>query len=630
LFSRDLGTNLAAVHFQGVVSGNGSETYIIKRFRYVNGADLAGDGAHDIDISIPNSETFDFDDQIPAGLVNYRYKVYQVLSPTNHVPIGDDIAREVVAGDAYIIYGQSNAEAGRITESANGYQHNFIRAVGNRVRASSADFSTWAIADGDVGSSASPIGGIGQWGLYMARQIINNHGVPVAILSFPESGAPIWMLRRDDDSHSNPETPYGRLLQKVSNSGLKNSVKGIFYFQGESDASNGETKKKYKDFFYELYDAWKDDFPGFEKVYMFQIKSGCGVSTPQTALNIQEAQKEVDEEKTDVELISTNHISNWTDNCHYGFLNGYLEIGKRAYNYIKKDFYGTPISANEETPYPKQAAKGTAGKILLVLNPINATYTVDANFKNMVKLNGSGTYSVNSLSITGNTLEISYTKTGADPVTLSVYGTGGPASPSLYNTSGVGLMSFQDLVIDAALPLELSYFKLRQKNNQLEISWEMLNNEVFKSFDIQISSDGKKWRTAATVPAKKAQIAQYAYLLTESIAGIQYYRLASNKNDGELEYSHILKYGENQTNNRISVYPNPLKENSIIQFWSTSSELAQITLYNNTGQTIASRKVNLTKGSNSFPLPRPDFLKSGIYQAKVETPSGVYQIKVMY
>jgi len=630
LYARNINTNLAAVHFQGTVQGDGSKTYLLKRFKYINGTDLTGDGSLDLELPLPNSGNFSFDDFIPAGLVNYRYRVYEVLSPSNHNAVGSDIAREVVAGDAYIIYGQSNAEAGKITESANGYQDNFIRAVGNRVRSSTADFSTWSIADGDNGSDALPLGAIGQWGLYMAKQIINNHGIPLAILSFPEPGSQIWKLERDDVTPSNTITPYGRLLQKVINSGLKDNIKGIFYFQGESDASDGETKIKYKNFFKELYDDWKIDFPGFQKIYLFQIKSGCGVATPETALSIQQAQKELAEEKSDIDLISTNHIANWTDNCHYGFLNGYLEIGIRAYNYVKKDFYGGMMLPNEETPFPKQAVAGGVGKIQLHIFPASASYALDPDFKNMIKLNGSGMYSVNSLSLSDNILEISYTHTGADPVTISVYGNGGPASPSLYNAGSVGLMSFQDLLIDAALPLQLNYFKLKLKNNQRELSWEMLNNEVFTSFDIQISSDGKKWRTAATVPAQTTPIAQYLYLLNEAVSGTQYYRLSSSKKGGEIEYSYILKHTENQSNNRFSVYPNPLSDNSIIHFWSSFAEAAKITLCNFEGKSIASKKVNLVKGSNSFPLPMPGILKKGLYIAKVETGSGIYQLKVMF
>ncbi|MGL6266607.1 MAG: T9SS type A sorting domain-containing protein, partial [Chitinophagaceae bacterium] len=155
-------------------------------------------------------------------------------------------------------------------------------------------------------------------------------------------------------------------------------------------------------------------------------------------------------------------------------------------------------------------------------------------------------------------------------------------------------------------------------------------NEVFNSFDIQISSDGKKWRTAATVPAQNTPVAQYEYFLNEAVSGTQYYRLSSSKKGGEIEYSYILKYTENQTNNRFSVYPNPLSDNSIIHFWSSFAEDAQITLCNFEGQSIATRKVNLVKGSNSFPLPRPGMLKKGIYIAKVETGTGIYQLKVMF
>jgi Carbohydrate esterase, sialic acid-specific acetylesterase len=627
LYARNVSTNFANVHFQGVVFGSGN--YVIKRFIYVNGSDLTGEGAHDVDLLLPKTGPFSFDDFIPAALVNYRYHVYQVLSPANHVPVGGDIAREVVAGDAYIVYGQSNAEAGSFSGNPNDlYQSNFIRTVGTRRELSPYDFSTWRMAEGRQYSDKTDTGSIGNWPLYVGKQIVDNFQVPVAIFSYPKSGAQIPELLRNDIDKTDINTPYGRLLRKVNSSGLKNNIRGIFYFQGEGDASADASTAFYKTKFKELYNDWKSDFIGFTRVLTFQIRPGGGISQAK-ALKIEQAQKELAEEMEDVELISTNHIDHFTDNTHYGF-EGYMECGKRAYNLVKNFFYGVALQPDEVSPVIKAAGKGQGNTVLALLSPVNATYTVDTDFKSLVLLEGTGTYSVTHVEVKGEILEITYTKSGSDPTGLTILAKEGPASPFLYNKNGIGIFSMQGLPIEAALPLYFNYFRLGGSSAQLELSWEISDNNQFQSFEVQESKEGSTWVPLAILPAKFGRVEKYNWMIPGNTGHKEYYRILAERKNGSSIYSNILSVNTSSKTRDWNVYPNPIDANSVIAFWS--DENAQISWYllSMDGKYLSSNISSVSKGINTIPLSLPSGLHRGLYVIRMETAQGISFRRMIY
>jgi hypothetical protein len=628
LFARNLANNLAAVSFTGSMTPPGAGTYVIKRFRYPNGADLAGDGIFDTNLALPLSGSFSLKDNIPAGLINYRYRVYQVIGPGNEVAAGPDIAREVVAGDAYLVYGQSNAESAAYTGDANIYQNIFIRGIGTRSETPPFDFSSWDYAEGNEGAPGVT-GSIGQWPLYLGNRLVNRFEIPVAFVSYPRGGAQIWELQRDDDNPMNLSTNYGRLLSKAQASGLANRFRGILYFQGESDAAQGTSKAYYKSNFNSLYEDWQADFSGFEKVYVFQVRPGCAGSSALMALETQQAQKELADELGPVDIISTSHLDHYSDNCHYGFAS-YVAIGSRTFSLLSRDLYNSSIPASEISPVPIKAAKGSAGKLLLQVSPMGESYGVDASFKDLVKLEGAGTYAVNGVAMQGDILEIDYAFTGAEPVSLSVLGTSGSASPSLYNNNGIGILSVQGLQIESSLPIYFSAFSLQTRGNVQVIAWDMQDNDRFESFEVQESRNGRDWVILLQLGAKPGTEASYMVSLPDSKASGPFFRILAKKSTGEPVYSNVLQQREGANQKNWQIYPNPVSDMTVLAAWSDKMEQADYQLISSIGKCIYSTRIRLVRGQNTLPLPLPAQLPRGIYFVRIQSSSSFFQQKVVF
>ena len=88
---------------------------------------------------------------------------------------------DLVAGDLYVITGQSNSVAGQVSGDANENQGPFIRSFGSNTtdgNASAADVA-WRIADGNgYGGNA-----IGQWGIRMAALLSAAHETPIGVVN---------------------------------------------------------------------------------------------------------------------------------------------------------------------------------------------------------------------------------------------------------------------------------------------------------------------------------------------------------------------------------------------------------------------------------------------------------------
>ena len=159
LVARDKITNLGNVKIEGNVdqsSGYGS----IKVEVYRNEVLL---NTVDNELTYIDSKApFVFNLSIQAELANYSFKIYGYNSSNSIYELNKTISN-IVAGDAYIIQGQSNAVAGKYSGSANTNKSDFIRvyASGTSDPLALLANDAWYVANGDVNSTSN--GNTGQW-----------------------------------------------------------------------------------------------------------------------------------------------------------------------------------------------------------------------------------------------------------------------------------------------------------------------------------------------------------------------------------------------------------------------------------------------------------------------------------
>ncbi len=288
---------------------------------------------------------FDLKINIHAELASYDFAIF-LRSNTGRRMVAT--AQDVVAGDAFLIQGQSNAVASDHHDQnlANQNQSEWIRSFGTTSlngNKAAADVN-WYTADGEYDQEE---GAIGAWGLRMASNIVASEGIPVAILNGAVGATPISFHRRNDADPTDTSTNYGRLLTRALNAGIANNIRAIFWYQGEADGDNADP---YVWRFRSLYQDWLTDFPTTERVYVFQVRNGCG----NPSVELRNVQRRFKEFLSRVEVMSTTGTGGH-DGCHF-YYGGYRQLGDRISRQVARDLYGSTDTHEIDPPYLGKAS----------------------------------------------------------------------------------------------------------------------------------------------------------------------------------------------------------------------------------------------------------------------------------
>jgi hypothetical protein len=252
-------------------------------------------------------------------------------------------ARDVVAGDVYVVNGQSNAEAAAFPMEDPAAQADaadpWVRTVGGGwdTTARSAADRGWYVATAGGGRNSS--GSIGKWELRMADLLVRRHHVPVAVLNGAHSGEPISWFEPKHVQPGDAGNNYDRLLARLDAYGLAGSVRTVIFYQGESDAHSVAEARHWKPAFDALLDAWHASFPRLAHVYVTQVR-GCPGSPSAAIQRIRQAQQGLDA-LPGVRVVSTDALRN-QDGCHFHYTGGYRVLGTRYAALIGQDTYGAP------------------------------------------------------------------------------------------------------------------------------------------------------------------------------------------------------------------------------------------------------------------------------------------------
>ena len=396
---------------------------------------------------------FSFDISINAELAKYRIKIYTVYNGTRKNLVKD--VDDIVAGDVFVIQGQSNAAAVMYNGSASGYQSDYIRVYSGGNISSSGLLSndSWYYGQGDGNENSS--GNTGQWGLVLAKKLVDEFNMYlIAIFNGAHGGQPISFFQAPTDYSSSTNSNYGRLYYRLNKTGLKNAVRGVLWSQGEADSfTNGLSTDEYKNAFINLKNSWYNDFINLNQVYIFQTRDcNCGTSSSGRLL-IKEAQRLLAVENEDILIMPTAGITSHSDYCHFPFVNGYETFANRIYKPLTRDLYQYNYSEEIDAPMILSAALTNQQTLVLETNSTglmtnttntNLILTRVANDFVLSNANGAG---ISSFEIQGSNIIFNLNGDPGSSPSISFLGQYAGIENNITNTNGLELVCFSNFPI---------------------------------------------------------------------------------------------------------------------------------------------------------------------------------------
>ncbi|WP_127571607.1 OmpL47-type beta-barrel domain-containing protein [Georgenia faecalis] len=391
------------------------------------------------EVAEQSGPAFSFDSRITAGLHDYDLRLEAV---TAGVPRTVGHWTHVVSGDAYVIQGQSNAQAAAHTAGSTVEESEFIRSFGSTTpdpSISAAD-RAWNYAGGDLSFNQAAVG---QWALRMAHSLVESERVPVALLNGAHDGASVEFLQRNDADPGDIRTNYGRLRQRLGAAGLRDDLSGVFWYQGEHE---GEDATRHLTGFRALLADWRTDLGGARaedpEYYVFQVRTTGCFSVAGAALR--DAQRRLG--STDgVTVLSTTAVPGH-DGCHFTWP-GYRALGDQVADTVRRDLFGGP-SDGVAAPNPLSVELATRDGASLEVQLASATdaLTVDEGVEADFRLLGSDATITDVRYAGGGRLELALSRPAPEATGLTYLGHLGDG-PFITTTRGVGLLAFNALPI---------------------------------------------------------------------------------------------------------------------------------------------------------------------------------------
>ncbi len=118
------------------------------------------------------------------------------------------------------------------------------------------------------------------------------------------------------------------------------------------------------------------------------------------------------------------------------------------------------------------------------------------------------------------------------------------------NINGVNVSSLENVpeYVRILLPIELTYFTVEQKGNDIVFEWETASETNNDYFTIEYSIDGMNFHELTTVAGSgtTSEATSYNYVWNASKSGLFYFRLKQTDYNGEYSYSKVVALNFNK------------------------------------------------------------------------------------
>lgn len=217
--------------------------------------------------------------------------------------------------------------------------------------------------------------------------------------------------------------------------------------------------------------------------------------------------------------------------------------------------------------------------------------------------------------LTSNNGTVSFTRvTSASQPTIGSFNA--YLAPGLATTAP----SLELTLDETALPVRLGNFTAKYIENAVRLEWTTYSEENNAGFDIEQSSDAKRFEKIAFVDGKGNSNAENHYSITDPapIAGTSYYRLKQIDLDGTFAYSQVRSVNNTDTK-PVIVFPNPVRDVLTIDL-KGNKVVGKLMIFNILGQEI--RQDNLTgTDKNTIDVSK---LRAGIYFYRIDNFTGSF------
>jgi hypothetical protein len=200
------------------------------------------------------------------------------------------------------------------------------------------------------------------------------------------------------------------------------------------------------------------------------------------------------------------------------------------------------------------------------------------------------------------------------------------------NGGGNSRISIDDLVenahvlgcpLNSTLPVTLTSFLGNLNDGKVILQWAVAQNEDDDHFEVEKSTDGKTFKTAAVVmTSMKGGAESYFYSETMNAEKL-YYRLKMFDKNQVITYSKTIMLNSKTITDgsALRIINNPSTDKLTLSFSSEKNQAMEIKIYDMAGRLQMDEKMNAYQGGNLINVPLNSAFKTGMYAVELSNAS---------
>ncbi|MHA6248709.1 beta strand repeat-containing protein [Pontibacter sp. CAU 1760] len=187
---------------------------------------------------------------------------------------------------------------------------------------------------------------------------------------------------------------------------------------------------------------------------------------------------------------------------------------------------------------------------------------------------------------------------------------------------------------DSPLPVELTRFTAARAGVDVVLAWATAMEEDNAGFGVEVSEDGRVYRTLGFVPSKRSTSEtkqEYTYADQENGKhGVRYYRLRQRDLNGttKLYGPVVVDFGDARSTTLVA-YPNPFRDQVKLGIEAITAGLAKISLQDIVSKELFHQDVQVRQGATELPLLIGEGYAHGVYVLNVELNGKLYRYKLI-
>jgi len=205
----------------------------------------------------------------------------------------------------------------------------------------------------------------------------------------------------------------------------------------------------------------------------------------------------------------------------------------------------------------------------------------------------------------------------------------GNTSGNVNNTSSFSANVDANLV---SLPVTLLEFTGREVGGNAYLQWSTSEEFNNHSFDVEKSGTGSDFSKIGNVKANAGTggtIKKYNFTDNQLSGNINFYRLKQIDVDGKFSYSKVIALRRELAGESVKLFPSPFKNNLNISINSSSNDVLDLTIIDQSGRAVKRYSMTVSTGINSLNISNLSDLIPGTYVINIKGKTTSYHQKIV-